>query len=217
MTRIPLQDEEASGHPRRGLLLVLPLCVALLAGCSATTEQAHQSESRHARNSMLSKNRADPLGAYLASRDFINGAGVEGNRALASTALDMLGVKYRFGGGTPSTGFDCSGLVTYAARKSLGLKLPHRSADIARQGISVNRNELQEGDLVFFNTRGHRFSHVGIYLGDRKFVHAPRSGSVVRIESMDIAYWANRYNGARRLYPDGASAGQSAPRLHSAR
>ncbi|HLR12219.1 MAG TPA: C40 family peptidase [Burkholderiaceae bacterium] len=217
MTSTPLQDKGAPCRLWRCLAYTLPLSAFILAGCVATTEHARESTSRHARSSLLSKNRADPLGAYLASRDFINGSEVHGNRAMASTALDMLGIKYRFGGGTPSTGFDCSGLVTYAARKSLGLKLPHRSADIARQGMSVNRNELQEGDLVFFNTRGHRFSHVGIYLGDKKFVHAPRTGSVVRIESMDVAYWANRYNGARRLHPETTGSGQSTPRLHSAR
>src|SRR3546814_3744724 len=86
---------------------------------------------------------------------------------LASTALSVLGIKYRYGGEAPNTGFDCSGLVIYAAEKSLGLKLPRRSAEIAQEGISVKRNELKRGALVFFNTRGHRFSHVGIYL-DRK-------------------------------------------------
>src|SRR5690606_26993730 len=119
--------------------------------------------------------------------------------ALASTALSVLGIKYLYGGDTPDTGFDCSGLVTYAAEKSLGLKLPRTSADQAKLGQSIKRDELKTGDLVFFNTRGRRFSHVGIYLGDRKFVHAPRTGSVVRIESMDVSYWQKRYNGARRL------------------
>lgn len=153
----------------------------------------------------MSQNRADPLGAYLASRDIIRSTSNEPSTALATTALTMLGIRYRFGGGAPSTGFDCSGLVVYAAEKSLGLKLPRQSAEIAQHGESVKRSELQEGDLVFFNTRGHRNSHVGIYLGDQKFVHAPRSGSVVRVESMDIAYWRDRYNGARRLVPDESS------------
>jgi cell wall-associated NlpC family hydrolase len=111
----------------------------------------------------------------------------------------LLGIKYRFGGETPNTGFDCSGLVSYAAEKSLGLKLPRSSAEMAREGESVKTSELRKGDLVFFNTRGHRNSHVGIYLGNKQFVHAPRAGAVVRVESMDIAYWKKRYNGARRL------------------
>jgi len=118
---------------------------------------------------------------------------------LVRAALAQLGVKYRYGGKTPRTGFDCSGLVVYAAEQSLGLKLPHHAATLARIGVSIKRTQLQEGDLVFFNTRGRRFSHMGIYLGENRFVHAPRTGAVVRIERMDTAYWRQRYNGARRL------------------
>jgi len=121
---------------------------------------------------------------------------------LVRAALAQLGVKYRYGGKTPRTGFDCSGLVVYAAEQSLGLKLPHHAATLARIGVSVKRTQLREGDLVFFNTRGRRFSHMGIYLGENRFVHAPRTGAVVRIERMDTAYWQQRYNGARRLDAD---------------
>lgn len=167
----------------------------MLAGCSATTESARKYPKS---NSQIAQNKADPLGAYLASRDFIKASTIT-ERNMASMALSQLGIKYRFGGGAPSTGFDCSGLVTYAAQHSLGLKLPRSSAAMAGVGKSVSRSELKEGDLVFFNTRGRKFSHVGIYLGDQKFVHAPSTGSVVRIESMDAAYWNKRYNGARRL------------------
>ncbi|MFA5521279.1 MAG: C40 family peptidase [Castellaniella sp.] len=177
---------------------------AALTGCATSGHPADASRDRY-----VGQAQADPLGAWLASRDIVRSTGnadSTGPQALASTALTMLGTKYRFGGGAPSTGFDCSGLVGYAAEKSLGLKLPRQASEIARLGQSVKRAELQEGDLVFFNTRGRRFSHVGIYLGDRKFVHAPRTGAVVRIESMDVAYWKKRYNGARRL----ASASQPA-------
>jgi len=118
---------------------------------------------------------------------------------LAHAALTHLGVKYRYGGKTPRMGFDCSGLVVYAAKQSLGITLPHHAASLARVGASVKRTELQIGDLVFFNTRGRRFSHMGIYLGDHQFVHAPRTGAVVRIERMNTPYWQQRYNGARRL------------------
>jgi len=130
---------------------------------------------------------------------------------LVRAALAQLGVKYRYGGKTPRTGFDCSGLVVYAAEQSLGLKLPHHAATLARIGVSVKRPELQEGDLVFFNTRGRRFSHMGIYLGENRFVHAPRTGTVVRIERMDTAYWQQRYNGARRLDVDTRLALASKP------
>lgn len=173
----------------------LPAAILAVSGCATPVNN----DTSQAYN----KNKADPLGAYLASQDFIKVSGTpEDEVNMATLALNQLGIKYRFGGGAPSTGFDCSGLVVYAAEKSLGLKLPRRSAEIAQVGQSVQKSELKEGDLVFFNTRGHRFSHVGIYLGDQKFVHAPRTGSVVRIESMDVNYWKQRYNGARRLSPD---------------
>ncbi len=183
-------------------------CVLVLAGCAATTSQQQPTQaSRLVRDTYLSRTQSDPLGAYLASKEFSNPYANEvypasiptPSRMLANAALDHLGVKYKYGGTEPNTGFDCSGLVTYAAEKSLGLKLPRRSRDLARLGTSVSRNELKKGDLVFFNTLGSRFSHVGIYLGDQQFVHAPRSGAVVRVESMATNYWQKRYNGARRL------------------
>jgi cell wall-associated NlpC family hydrolase len=195
----------------RGLKFIIVATTVVLAGCAANTPSKTASSHHLLRDSYLSHTQADPLGAYLRAQDHGQYGSSSGDapRSLASAALGALGVKYRFGGDTPSTGFDCSGLVSYAAEKSLGLKLPRKSSEMARLGKSVDRNELKKGDLVFFNTRGHRFSHVGIYLGDRKFVHAPRAGSVVRIESMDIAYWKKRYNGARRL----PAGGVPEPRL----
>jgi len=179
-----------------------------LAGC-ATQDQSYQLAgddnagisligSRDQRSHYLAGVRSDPLGAYLSAQDKVSRPHTQAT-GLASTALGYLGIKYRFGGDSPRNGFDCSGLVRYAAEKSLGLKLPRRSAEMARLGESIKRNELERGDLVFFNTRGQRFSHVGIYLGEGKFVHAPSSGSSVRVESMNIGYWQKRYNGARRL------------------
>lgn len=189
---------------RRGVQSLLVLSVIVLAGC-ATNSPTQSADSsfliRESRENFLSHTRSDPLGAYLSSRDleYSSIPQPKTTRALASAALSVLGIKYRYGGEAPNTGFDCSGLVIYAAEKSLGLKLPRQSAEIAREGISIKTNDLKKGDLVFFNTRGHRNSHVGIYLGNRKFVHAPRKGSVVRIEDMDMNYWKKRYNGARRL------------------
>src|SRR5690606_30212765 len=100
--------------------------------------------------------------------------------ALADQALDFLGTRYKYGGESPS-GFDCSGLVWYVANETLGLKLPRTAADQAKLGTKVARAELQRGDLVFFNTMGRRYSHVGIYLGGGEFVHAPSSGGKVRV------------------------------------
>lgn len=191
----------------RGVKGLIIAATVALAGC-ATNGQNEQAESsmRAMRDSFLVQTKSDPLGAYLSSNQFpsysnsqypVNLGG--SSKTIAGTALGVLGTKYKFGGNTPYTGFDCSGLVIYAAEKSLGLKLPRNSAQIAHEGISVKRNELRKGDLVFFNTRGHRYSHVGIYLGDEKFVHAPRTGAVVRVEDMSQSYWKKRYNGARRL------------------
>ncbi|HUG58673.1 MAG TPA: C40 family peptidase [Candidimonas sp.] len=187
----------------KGVILVTTV---VLAGCANTAQNQHaQSSSNNpVRDSYLSHTRSDPLGAYLAASEYPTNSAPKTTKALAATALNFLGIKYRFGGETPNTGFDCSGLVSYAAEKSLGLKLPRSSAEMAREGKAVKVSELKKGDLVFFNTRGHRYSHVGIYLGDKKFVHAPRSGSVVRVENMDIAYWKKRYNGARRLAANNA-------------
>ncbi|WP_424302126.1 C40 family peptidase [Castellaniella sp.] len=181
--------------------------LAVLAGCATQPQQTAQANSNHLlRDSYLLSTQSDPLGAWLDSQDNLainypqsGSTTTPSPKTLASTAMKFLGVKYRYGGDAPGEGFDCSGLVAYAAEKSLGLKLPRTARSQAQEGISVNRSELRRGDLVFFNTLGHRFSHVGIYLGDHKFVHAPRSGASIRVESMDIAYWRKRYNGARRL------------------
>jgi cell wall-associated NlpC family hydrolase len=114
-------------------------------------------------------------------------------------ALAQVGVRYKFGGNHPDTGFDCSGLVGFAFREALGKNLPRSANEIWQHGASAERDSLQPGDLVFFNTLRRPYSHVGIYLGDGRFVHAPSSGGVVRIESMEGRYWVSRYNGAKRI------------------
>lgn len=114
-------------------------------------------------------------------------------------ALDLLGIRYRRGGTLPETGFDCSGFVGYVFREGLGMVLPRTSREISKSGDAVKRSELQPGDLVFFNTMRRAFSHVGIYLGDHRFVHAPASGGEVRVEDMRTSYWGKRFSGARRV------------------
>ncbi|MBM3392359.1 MAG: NlpC/P60 family protein [Betaproteobacteria bacterium] len=118
---------------------------------------------------------------------------------LVMHALSFVGIHYRRGGESPETGFDCSGLVRHVFRESLGLALPRTSRDISRVGETVQRNDLQPGDLVFFNTLRRGFSHVGIYLGEHRFVHAPATGGEVRVEDMRQRYWTKRFNGARRI------------------
>ena len=125
---------------------------------------------------------------------------------MLDTALSYLGVPYRFGGASPRTGFDCSGLVSHVFRQTFGLSLPRTAREIARNGAAVARGELLPGDLVFFNTRGFLNSHVGIYLGDSKFVHAPNARGRVRIDDMDNTYYRTRFNGARRMSATEADA-----------
>lgn len=127
-------------------------------------------------------------------------AGSEAGR-LANQALEYLGIRYRFGGTSPETGFDCSGLVLNVFRNAIGLDLPRTSAEMARVGDKISRQDLKPGDLVFFNTMRRAFSHVGIYLGDNRFVHAPSAGGKVRVEKLSARYWADRFNGARRFVP----------------
>jgi cell wall-associated NlpC family hydrolase len=114
-------------------------------------------------------------------------------------ALGMLGIQYKFGGNSPDSGFDCSGLVRYVFAQVTGLSLPHNAAEQSKVGREISMEELRPGDLVFFNTRKFSFSHVGIYLGDNKFVHAPRKGKPVEVVELGNPYWAKAYNGARRL------------------
>jgi cell wall-associated NlpC family hydrolase len=114
-------------------------------------------------------------------------------------ALSLTGIKYKFGGNSPETGFDCSGFVRYVFQNAANLTLPPTARAISQLGKTVKKDELQPGDLVFFNTLKSAFSHVGIYIGDNKFVHAPSSGKVVRVENMQAGYWSSRFNGAQRL------------------
>ena len=119
---------------------------------------------------------------------------------LVLAALNFLDTPYRLGGSTAEQGFDCSGFTRHVFGLSLGLWLPRRADEQARDaGLqSVARDALQPGDLVFFDTLRRTFSHVGIYIGEGKFIHAPRVGAAVRVEDMRKSYWAARYEGARR-------------------
>jgi len=116
------------------------------------------------------------------------------------SAMNFLGVPYRRGGSSADEGFDCSGFTRHVFENSLGLLLPRRADQQAQDSslAKVQREELRPGDLVFFNTMRRAFSHVGIYVGEGKFIHSPRAGGEVRIEDMRQAYWAKRFNGARR-------------------
>lgn len=116
------------------------------------------------------------------------------------TALGLMGSPYRYGGNDPATGFDCSGLVSYVFRQATGTGLPRITRDQAAASRRINRRDLREGDLVFFNTLGRANSHVGIYIGDGRFVNAPSSGGHVRIDSLDSPYFSRRFDSARTLF-----------------
>ncbi|GGD66555.1 peptidase [Caballeronia grimmiae] len=114
-------------------------------------------------------------------------------------ALNMIGVRYRWGGNTPDSGLDCSGFVRYVFQDTLGMTLPRRAEEMSRVGEKVRVSDLKPGDLVFFNTMRRSFSHVGIYIGDNKFVHSPSTGSTIRVDDMESGYWEQRFQGARRI------------------
>lgn len=128
---------------------------------------------------------------------------------LVVDAMGFLGVPYKRGGNNAETGFDCSGFVRAIYQQSVGLLLPRRAEEQAAATQRIEKNELQPGDLVFFNTLRRTFSHVGIYVGNNKFIHSPKPGAEVRVENMGISYWQTRFNGARRVAA--AQAATTAP------
>jgi len=147
----------------------------------------------------------DDLDKLLVERGLIGhisqvGQAVGGKASeLVISAMGFLGVPYKRGGNSAETGFDCSGFVRAMYQQTIGLILPRTANQQAAATVEIDKNDLQPGDLVFFNTLRRTFSHVGIYVGDNKFIHSPRPGAEVRVEDMNIGYWRSRFNGARRV------------------
>ncbi|MEQ6290265.1 NlpC/P60 family protein [Vogesella sp. GCM10023246] len=164
------------------------LLACVLAACMAL---AHAAPDRSA-DSRTADENADPIARF-------SSPGEEAAGDLLLQAMSLLGVAYRFGGSNPETGLDCSGFIQYVFKKSLHVNLPRTAAGMAQVGREVAQDELKPGDLVFFNTRGFRYSHVGIFLGNNKFIHSPRTGKNVEVANMSQSYWVSRYNGARRV------------------
>lgn len=150
-------------------------------------------------------NGPDDLDKMLLERGLISqisqvGQAVGGKASeLVISAMGFLGVPYKRGGNTVESGFDCSGFVRAMYQQTIGLILPRTADQQAAATLEIDKSELQPGDLVFFNTLRRAFSHVGIYVGDNKFIHSPKPGSEVRVEDMTIGYWRTRFNGARRV------------------
>jgi cell wall-associated NlpC family hydrolase len=148
-----------------------------------------------------SSTESDSLPKSFAST--VSSAVVDKTETLINNAMQLIGVRYRWGGNSPQSGLDCSGFVRYVFNDTFGFLLPRKSAQMSKVGLEIGKEELRPGDLVFFNTMRHAFSHVGIYVGDNKFIHAPSRGKSIRVDDMTKIYWEKRYNGARRLESTG--------------
>ncbi|WP_374356108.1 C40 family peptidase [Chitinimonas sp.] len=159
------------------------LLVACLAGCATSPPPQNTGKRPDAGASTLSRLQVSEAG-----------------REIVMFALGLIDVGYQFGGKNPEAGLDCSGMVSFIYRNAINLDLRGSAADIAKRGRPINREQLQAGDLVFFNTLNRPFSHVGIFIGDGKFIHAPSSRGRIRIESMASPYFASRYEAARSYF-----------------
>jgi cell wall-associated NlpC family hydrolase len=160
----------------------------------------------------------EDVGRILTDGNLLNRIGEVSNQVEAKAsqlvvgALGFLGVPYRRGGNDAETGFDCSGFVRAIYQQTAGLLLPRRAAEQAAATQTIDKNELKPGDLVFFNTMRRAFSHVGIYVGNGKFIHAPKPGGEVRVDDMGASYWTKRFDGARRVPVDASISVDPQPR-----
>ena len=143
--------------------------------------------------------RMSELASLMQLGDQMKSSVGEKTDQMLGKAMGLLGVPYKRGGSTAETGFDCSGFVRHIYETSIGRLLPRRAEEQAIATDKIDRSELNPGDLVFFNTMRRTFSHVGIYLGDGKFIHAPSAGKAVRVDDLRAAYWTKRFTGARRV------------------
>jgi cell wall-associated NlpC family hydrolase len=165
------------------LLFLIGFLSIFLGGCASPSARLPQAEAE-----------TEPPAATVPTINATDRAST-----VAMQALAHLGTPYQTGGLSPQTGFDCSGLVAYVYREGAGLALPRNTFDLSQLGEPIERAALRPGDLVFYNTQRREYSHVGIYLGEDRFIHAPSSGGEVRIEYLRADYWMRRYNGARRV------------------
>jgi len=182
----------------RHLLLLVPACIAWASPAEAPLPAKPEPAASAAASS-----ESKPGDDSKASRDYTQDVMLQ--------ALSLIGVTYRWGGNSPTTGLDCSGFIRYVFQQTLNIALPHNAFAMSRLGDDVDKEGLKPGDLVFFNTLGRKFSHVGIYLGDDRFIHSPSAGSKIQIVSLKDAYWMQHYNGARRLTQE--SIAERTPKL----
>jgi cell wall-associated NlpC family hydrolase len=170
-------------------LFLLPACLLIAMASHAAPQQDRTDDlERHLSDKTLA-------GQFQQVRQTV----VDRTSDLVLTTMGFLGVPYRRGGNTVETGFDCSGFVRAMYNQTVGHLLPRRAEEQAAATQKIDRSELKPGDLVFFNTMRRAFSHVGIYVGDGKFIHSPKPGAQVRVEDMSGGYWQRRFSGARRV------------------
>ncbi|RQZ17830.1 peptidoglycan endopeptidase [Burkholderia sp. Bp9031] len=167
--------------------------VSLLAACSSVPPQSASRTS----GMKITTPRAFPPPANFPK--FVDHS--VGQEEISIQAMSLVGVPYRWGGNTPASGFDCSGLVRYVIGRAADVNLPRTTADMSSRGVSIDPDQVAPGDLIFFNTTGRPHSHVGIYVGKLRFVNAPSTGGTVRLDYLTNPYWAKRFDGIRRVAP----------------
>jgi cell wall-associated NlpC family hydrolase len=166
-------------------MALIALALIVLAGCASPPRMDRTARPADDSAAGLSKRAMRNMGSGRAAE-------------LALQALSYIGIPYRYGGSSPDTGFDCSGLVYYVYSRGAGILLPRTTEAMSEIGTPVAMNELETGDLVFFDTLRRPYSHVGIYLGNQRFIHAPTSGGRVELVDLRAQYWHTRFSGARR-------------------
>ncbi|WP_028230456.1 C40 family peptidase [Paraburkholderia mimosarum] len=172
--------------------LWLPLLIAvLLAACSSAPQKVSRGASSSSENAWRTRPPELP--------DFVDHS--IGREEISIQAMALVGIPYRWGGNTPDSGFDCSGLVKYVLVRSASVDLPRTTIEMSTRGETIEPGEIAPGDLVFFNTTGRPHSHVGIYVGKLRFVNAPSTGGTVRLDYLTNPYWAKRFDGIRRMAP----------------
>ncbi|MFM0519573.1 MULTISPECIES: C40 family peptidase [Caballeronia] len=195
----PLTLTQTCARAAAGMLIGL-----LMTTTSGAFADEVSSSSQNANNGIFSSSKssdatsADAVSSSGGAKSFLSGVASKAGDVVVG-ALNMIGVRYRWGGNTPDSGLDCSGFVRYVFQDTLGMTLPRRAEEMSRVGEKVTVSDLKPGDLVFFNTMRRSFSHVGIYIGDNKFVHSPSTGSTIRVDDMEDGYWEKRFQGARRI------------------
>lgn len=192
----PLSYESGRAAPVPSFMLriwVPVAVVSLLAACSSVPPQTASRSS----GMTIKTPRAFPPPANFPK--FVDHS--VGQEEISIQAMSLVGVPYRWGGNTPASGFDCSGLVRYVMDRAADVNLPRTTADMSSRGVSIEPDQIAPGDLIFFNTTGRPHSHVGIYVGKLRFVNAPSTGGTVRLDYLTNPYWAKRFDGIRRVAP----------------